>query len=339
MHTNLPKHLWRAALAAAGIAWLVAALPTTALAASHGYRVIAEIAPSRGGELNGEPLQGPEGQLYLTARSGGEHGHGAVLQVGASGEVSVLHAFRNRRDGGAPASGLVRGADGWLYGSTRSGGEVNQGALYKMSPQGRFKPLYSFRRFEDGAFPGKLLLASDGNFYGTTESGGATERGTVFRLTPQGVFTVIHHFSGLPADPAQPVCELIQARDGLLYGTSLDGGGQGAGTLFRIGLDGRGLTVLHRFMGDGHEGRFPTTALLQAGDGNFYGTTSSTGFDIGNTGAAYRLTPQGEFTLLRLFDAELDGAQPQGTLIQGSDGDFYGTTTTGGPVAAAPCFA
>ena len=323
-------------MAAAG--WLGTGLPARGLAADHGYRVVASLPPEQGRQLNGDLVQDATGAFYVTAKSGGAHGHGTVTRIGPDGEVTVLVSFMNRRDGGAPGSGLVWAADGCLMGSTRTGGAANMGTLFRMAPDGRLTRLHWFERFEDGAFPSRLLLASDGNYYGTTESGGHTERGTVFRLTPAGKFSTIHHFSGLPEDPAQPVAELVQGHDGLLYGTSLDGGGSGSGTVYRIGLDGGDLAVLHRFSGNGHEGRFPTTALLLATDGHFYGTTKSTGFDIGDTGAAYRLSPSGEFTLLHVFDAELDGAQPDGALVQAADGHFYGTTTTGGPLGGGTVF-
>lgn len=316
--------------------WGGCALLASAFAAGHGYRAIAVLAPEQGDQLNGELLQGAAGELYVTAQSGGAHGHGAVIRVGVAGEVTTLHSFKDRRDGGEPDSGLIRGSDGWFYGSTRLGGAMHQGAIFRMSPEGAMTTLHSFERHGDGAFPSRLLQASDGNFYGAAESGGLTERGTVFRLTPAGKFKVIHHFTGLVGEPAQPAAELIQGRDGLLYGTTLDGGSS-AGTIFRMRLDGSGLTVLHRFT-NGHEGRFPTSALLQASDGNFYGTTKSTSFDIGDTGAAYRLTPAGEYTLLRVFDAEADGAQPDGALIQAANGDFYGTTTTAGPRGGGTVF-
>ena len=336
-HPRLQRRgtLARRAFAATAF-WVGSALLTGASAADKGYRVVADFTPEQGSLLNGSLVQDAAGDLYVTATTGGARDRGSVARVSLDGQVAVLHSFDRSRQGLTPRHGLILAQDGFFYGSTMAGGADNQGTVFRMAPDGTLSILHRFERHADGAFPSKLLQASDGNFYGTTASGGQAERGTVFRLTPAGHFKVLHHFSGLPEDPAQPTAELIQGRDGLLYGTSLDGGGSGGGTIFRIRTDGSGLTVLHRFS-DPNGGRFPGTALLEASDGNFYGTTQSSA-DIDATGTAYRITPAGEFTHLHLFDEEAEGAQPDGALIQAANGDFYGTTTTGGPHGGGTVF-
>jgi len=327
--------LARLAVAATAF-WLGSASMAGTIAADDGYRIVARFTPEQGSMLNGSLVQDAAGDLYVTAMVGGARGRGSVARVSPHGQVTVLHSFERPRQGLNPQHGLILASDGFFYGSTMAGGAVNQGTIFRMASDGTLTTLHEFERRRDGAFPSKLLQASDGNFYGTTPSGGQAERGTVFRITPAGEFEVILHFSGVPGDPAQPTAELIQGRDGLLYGTSLDGGGTGGGTIFRLCPDGSGLTVLHAFVAP-HGGRFPGTALLEASDGNFYGTTKSSG-DIDNTGTAYRITPAGEFTQLHLFDEEQDGAQPDGALIQAANGDFYGTTTTGGPRGGGTVF-
>jgi uncharacterized repeat protein (TIGR03803 family) len=329
---------WSRRALAATACWLGSALLTGALAAANGYQVVASLTREQGSMLNGAPVQDAAGALYLTARIGGADDLGSIVRIGLEGEVTVLRSFDDRRKhhrGHTPQHGLILADDGYFYGSTMAGGRANQGTIFRLSPQGELQQLHWLDRARDGAFPSKLLRASDGNFYGTTPSGGANERGTVFRLTPGGEFKVVHHFSGLPEEPAHPTAELIQARDGLLYGTSPDGG-FGGGTVFRLRLDGSALTVLHRFVGP-DDGRFPETALIEGQDGNFYGTTRYTR-SVGDTGVAYRVTPAGEYTVLHVFDEERDGAQPDGALIQGRDGDFHGTTTTGGPRGGGTVF-
>jgi uncharacterized repeat protein (TIGR03803 family) len=312
----------RRALAATAL-WLGSALLTGAIAADNGYRVVAGFTPEQGNMLNGALLQDAAGDLYVTAMLGGARDRGSVARVSLDGQVTVLHSFDRHRQGLNPQHGLIWASDGFFYGSTMAGGAVNQGTIFRMAPDGTLTTLHSFVREADGAFPSKLLQAGDGNFYGTTPSGGQSERGTIFRITPAGQFEVLHHFIG-QCDPAQPTAELIQGRDGLLYGTSLDGGCSGGGTIFRIGLDGGGLVVLHRF-NDLHGGRFPGTALVEASDGNFYGTTKF-GADADAGGTAYRI------------HEKADGARPDGALIQAANGDFYGTTTTGGPRGGGTVF-
>lgn len=199
----------------------------------------------------------------------------------------------------------------------------------------------------DGVQPyGALLQASDGNFYGTTAAGGANSCsaqpnfcGTVYRLTPGGVATVLHSFDDSPRDGWKPVAALIQGRDGSLYGTTANGGEHGAGTVFKLTLNGV-YTVLYSFGSYTGDGATPGGALLQATDGNFYGTTVSGGanscFGVPNScGTLFKLTPSGVETLLYSFGASsADGALPQGALVQAADGNIYGTTTAGG---ANPC--
>jgi uncharacterized repeat protein (TIGR03803 family) len=175
-----------------------------------------------------------------------------------------------------------------------------------------------------------LTQASDGNFYGTTTSSRDFPNGTVFRLTPSGLVTVLHAFAG-GMDGAWPAAALIQGSDGNLYGTTTGGGspllGSGQGTIFQMTLDGT-ETILHVFIG-GDDGAYPRTALIQATDGNFYGTTYNGGATPYGLGTIFRMTPSGAVTILHGFvDFGGDGAFPNG-LIQARDGNFYGTTSAG----------
>ncbi len=201
----------------------------------------------------------------------------------------------------------------------------------------------------DGNSPnGPLLLASDGNFYGTTRSGGGNRCldfdnfcGTLFRLTPGGAYTVMHRFGGFPADGEQPGGPLIQGSDGALYGVTIVGGAHGFGTVFRIALDGT-YAVLHSFGATSAAGKLPLGRLVQAIDGNIYGTTLSGGggahcpdSDV-ECGTAFRLSPNGEHVVLHAFGSVPgDGASPS-ALIQAGDGSFYGTTASGGNLSCRP---
>jgi uncharacterized repeat protein (TIGR03803 family) len=85
-------------------------------------------------------------------------------------------------------------------------------------------------------------------------------------------------------------------------------------------------SILYTFSGASF-GNHPSSGLIQASDGNFYGTL----YDYyGFNGSVYRLTPSGEFTTIYAFGGGLDGALPETSLIEGPDGALYGTTSAGG---------
>lgn len=180
---------------------------------------------------------------------------------------------------------------------------------------------------------GGLIQATDGNFYGTTEIGiGASKFGTVFRITPGGVLTTLHTFNN--TDGAEPVAALVQGTDGNLYGTTARGGANicklrasyllSCGTVFKITLAGT-FTSLDSF--DQATGYLASASLIEAKDGNFYGTTPWGG--TSNFGTVFKVTPAGTLTVLHNFDAT-DGEKSYGALVQGTDGDLYGTTSFGG---------
>ncbi len=129
---------------------------------------------------------------------------------------------------------------------------------------------------------------------------------------------------------ANPRAGLVQATDGNFYGTTGNGGAHGAGTVFRMTPSGT-LTTLHDF--NGTDGEFPYAGLVQATDGNFYGTTIQGGASyappINGCGTVFRITSAGALTTLHSFTCT-DGAQPFAGLVQATDGNFYGTTTSGG---------
>jgi uncharacterized repeat protein (TIGR03803 family) len=188
--------------------------------------------------------------------------------------------------------------------------------------------LYSFAGGSDGVMPrGGLIQGLDGNLYGTTLDGGTAGDGTIYSITPDGIETVLHSF-GVGGDGAQPLGALIQASDGNFYGTSHGGGPNGAGTVFETTPAGV-ETVLYSFAYPGTDVFNPTSRLLQASDGNFYGTGNNGGSN--SLGAIFKVTPAGVETVLYSFGATMnDGMYPASGLIQGSDGNFYGTTSGGG---------
>jgi uncharacterized repeat protein (TIGR03803 family) len=256
---------------------------------------------------------------------------GTLFKLTPDGAETVLHFFSGGADGGQPTGSLVQGDDGNFYGTTSYG----SGTVFAITPQGEEAVLYSFPNYtDDGSKPSSLILGSDGNFYGTTFIGGNSNYGTVFRITPAGAETVLYSFLG-GSDGELPSASLAEGNDGNFYGTTPFGGGSGDGTIFRITPTGE-ETVLYSFRGGTANGANPYTALVQGDDGSFYGTTQAGGNENSNPcgggcGSLFKITPSGNETVLYLFaGSTTDGALPAGSLVQGSDGNFYGTTSAGG---------
>jgi uncharacterized repeat protein (TIGR03803 family) len=293
--------------------------------------------PSGGGNPAAPLVQATDGNLYGTAEYGGEYDGGAVFRITPSGGLTTLYKFCSESectDGEYPAAGLLQAADGNLYGTTTSGGTQANGTVFKMTLRGSFTTLHSFDG-TDGHFPeGALVQAGDGNLYGTTFGGGANAYGTVFKISSSGTLTVLYSFCSQAGctDGSLPHAGLVQGTDGNLYGTTEEGGANGGhGTVFMITLSGT-LTTLHSFCSQSGcpDGATPW-GLIQATDGDFYATTQSGGEN--GRGTVFQITPAGTLTTLYSFcslSACHDGGLPLAGLVQGTDGNFYGTTQVGG---------
>jgi|GEM_PF-2125925 len=328
-------------------------------------------------------IEGSDGNFYGTAGTGGanfERGGGTAgtaWMITPSGTFTTLYSFcaqvdpktENCLDGENP-DGIIEGSDANFYGTTSSGG-LNAfggarpaGIVFKLTPSGVLTTLYSFCSqdpdgldCQDGQQPGGLIEGSDGNFYGITPVGGqfgisTTSGGTVFKLTPSGTLTTLHSFCSAE-DPSTGNCldgngpaGVIEGSDGNFYGTTSGGGAYSEGTVFKLTPSGT-LTTLYSFCSQGDssthdclDGADPSAGVIEGSDGNFYGTTHAGGESASETGAgtAFMITPSGTLTTLYPFCSQeapnttdcLDGAEPDAALIEGSDGNFYGTTAIGG---------
>lgn len=189
-----------------------------------------------------------------------------------------------------------------------------------------FKVLYTFTGGNDGANPYGTLLRRNGNLYGTTYAGGTDNAGTVFKLAPGGTETVLYSFTG-GSDGGNPLAQrLIRDAAGNLYGTTLAGGTNNGGTVFRLAPDGT-ETVLHAFTG-GNDGSNPSAGLIANGKGDLFGTTLGGGANSGGT--VFRLASDGTESVLHAFGGANDGAHPLAVLVRDKAGNFYSTTDLGG---------
>ena len=278
-----------------------------------------------------------------------EQAFATVFQVTPGDALNTLYTFTTTPIEGplTASAGLVQGSDGALYGTTQYGGANGNGSVYKVTTAGVVTVLYSFETGTGETAAGDngddplagLTLGSDGNFYGTTNN-------TIFKVTSAGTLTTIYTFTGVGTEfpgSGAGISALVQGRDGNFYGTTQTGGANNQGMIFSVTPAGA-FTMLYSFSGFGSQnrGNNPVAGLIQASDGNFYGTTQFGGAN--GEGSVFEITPGGQFTTLYSFtsvsltDVNTDGAQPVAALVQGSDGSLYGTTYVGGPNGAGTVF-
>jgi uncharacterized repeat protein (TIGR03803 family) len=273
-----------------------------------------------------------KGNLYGTTQYGGENYRGSVFELSPPSEPggpwveTTLYSFKGPpTDGQNPSAGLLIDSEGNLYGNAGGGGFHNSGIVFEITPAGTEKILHYFKGSpDDGSGPaGVLVRDSQGNFYGTTGGGGTNNDGTIFKLTPAGKESILYNFSGKP-DGRYPVSGVIRDSQGNLYGTTLEGGANNGGSVFKFSAGVE--TVLHSFHSTSTDGQFPYDGLLLDSAGNLYGTTSNGG--TSNYGVVYEITAAGAEEILYTFKGgEHDGAIPFCTLIMDSQGNLYGTTS------------
>jgi|HubBroStandDraft_5_1064220.scaffolds.fasta_scaffold00002_84 uncharacterized repeat protein (TIGR03803 family) len=271
------------------------------------------------------------GMLYGTTTSG-TAGYGTVFRVSPSGSETVLYSFKGTPDGDGPIGGLIS-VNGELYGTTEYGGSgtgstcgppLGCGTVFELSTSGVEQVLYNFQGgASDGSFPLAGLTAVNDTLYGTTGgSGFGADVGTVFSVTASGEERVLYSFKGIHGDGANPMASLINV-NGMLYGTTRDGGAHNNGTVFSVTTAGL-ERVLHSFKG-GSDGAHPYAELANL-NGKLYGTTHSGGSY--SYGTVFSITTSGAESVLHSFSGT-QGAYPEAGLI-GVKGTLYGTTAYGG---------
>jgi|HubBroStandDraft_6_1064221.scaffolds.fasta_scaffold68231_2 uncharacterized repeat protein (TIGR03803 family) len=289
----------------------------------------------------------------------------AATPIASRAQTFTLLASFEGSDGSHPYEvSLAQGRDGNFYGTTVLGGNNNCtngcGTVFRVTPAGALKTIYGFcsqTNCTDGANPyAGLVLGDDGNLYGTTYAGGANPNdcvgesfgcGTIFKITPEGALTTLYSFCvAYPSctDGDLPYAGLTQGSDGSFYGTTGFGGANGAGTIFKVTSLGK-LTTLYSFCARTNcsDGSFPQAALVQATDGDFYGTNVEGGNAancFGGCGTVFKITARGNLTTLYTFCGRPecpDGFEPQG-LVEGADRNFYGVTIDGAAVDNGTAF-
>jgi uncharacterized repeat protein (TIGR03803 family) len=237
-------------------------------------------------------------------------------------------------DGLNPSAELAMDGAGNFYGTTEAGGFFGWGMVFKYQLDGTYTILTNFVGTNGAGPDGKLLRLADGSFLGTALHGGAHTNGTIFRVTTNGMLTTLYDFGAvtngtLPLDGANPWSVLTAAADGNYYGTTEQGGTQGCGLVFGVNTNGT-LTNVASFDGlsSGYPRGTPHYAganLVQAPDGNFYGTTP-----VRDVGSIFAFVPGGSVDTVYSFSSATTGWLPLAGLALGSDGCLYGTTSSAG---------
>jgi uncharacterized repeat protein (TIGR03803 family) len=297
------------------------------------------------------PLTKPlylNGKFYGTTSSGGGGCNcGTIYEFtpSASGGIyKTIYTFKNAGDGVVPLGNIVADTSGNIYGVTGSGGAASVGTVWELSPgtggTWNHTDIWDFGELEnDGSGPDAgLIIDGAGNLYGTTDSGGTSFAGTVFELSPgsngQWNESILHSFSG--PDGYGPKAELIMDAKGDLYGTTMSGGTDSDGVVFKMSpVSGGGWseTVIYNFTGGGDQG-FPEAPVWMDSKGNLYGTTIGTENNVlfgtvyellRNTGGTWT-----ESTLHTFTGDDGDGAVPAGGVTFDGKAHLYGTTSEGG---------
>lgn len=271
--------------------------------------------------------QGRDGNFYSMSEHGGTGARGAAFKITPSGTETLLASFVTT-NGLYPWGGLTLGTDGNLYGTTLQGGGTSCqfgagcGIVLKMTPAGVLTTLFAFPATDsNGLYPyAPPIQGTDGNFYGSTPvgNGGAT----LYKMTPTGTMTLLHQFNVTDGDFVSG--QLVQGTDGNFYGGSFQGGTSSAGVLFKVTSTGV-FTLLHNFTGSDGTSAW---GLIQGTDGNFYGATVGGG--TSNAGVIFKITSSGAYTVLYNLNGTTDGLNPYSSLIQATDGNFYGVANAGG---------
>lgn len=277
---------------------------------------------SMGSPLDGPIVEGSDGWLYLGDHAGPTpYGRIARISKAANPSVATVYEFQGGAEDGDFAQDLLIGPDGYLYGTTFSGGEFGAGVLFRLRLDGSgYEVLHHFAG--GSPFVGNFapVSASDGGRCGTRLGSGPYFGGSVYCFDALGEVSYPHHFGR--SDSAFPVGPLVQGGDGSLYGVTRGGGSAGHGTFYRLSRDGSTFSVLQHFTGDRLES--PAGDLVLGTDGWFHGISKSlVGSD---TGAVFRVPPDGQ-ALERVLGIRTQGGS--GRLASGPDGSTFVVETGG----------
>jgi uncharacterized repeat protein (TIGR03803 family) len=261
---------------------------------------------------------GPDSHLYGTTLAGGASNGGIVFRLEDDHSTTTLHDFDNAADGSPLVTSLILASDGLLYGITANGGPNGTGTIFRISTTGDFEMLHGLDATEGSTATAPLFEAAPGVFLGTASFGGDSNEGTAFKFELPGTFTRLYSFATFTG--SAPYSPFIDAGNGFFWTMTTQGGANGIGEVFQTNLDGSSTSIVASL--ESPEGMEPEAPLLQAADGNLYGTAA-----LGGTfpGTIFRIEGGDVFHLVHELTF-LEGSQPVGPLVEGADGAIYGGT-------------
>lgn len=275
----------------------------------------------------GSLIQLSNGTFYGTTALGGTSNSGTIFEMVPGNNPVVLHSFNSATDGAQPFGGLYLATDGFLYGTTSTGGPNGAGTAFRIATDGsQFTMLHGFPSSAgDGANPQAAMTQGfDGFLYATTLNGGAFNQGAVFKMDTSGNVTVLHSLNGT-TDGGHPYSVLVQADQDNFFGTASTGG-HGAGLLFKLDFK-LIFSIKHRFHAD-TEGSTPISGISFGGNGSLFGVLTTGG--PGGGGALYATDQYGTLTIIQSFSSAGGFFNATGIPVQAPDSSVYGTAQMGG---------
>ncbi len=316
--------------ATCGVAYKVT--PTGTLTVLHEF---CQNACTDGGVPYSGLILSPSGNFYGTNTQDLVNHGGTLYEMTPTGTVTPVHSFSLANAEGTPYGPVTLIPSGF-YGISGTGGPDGDGMIYEVTSSGTLTTLDTFdgtNGFEIPYAGVSLLQLPTGNLLGVTAYGTQSTNGcgSIFQMTPKGALTTVYGFSNTSTFGCGPT-GLVEGPKGNFYGTATGGGTANDGVVFQLTQNGT-VTVLHSFCSESNcaDGSNPATGLLLGTDGNLYGTTLFGGTN--GQGVIYQITPGGAYQVLYNFCSQsgcADGGNSYGSLIQGTDGNFYGATSTGG---------
>jgi uncharacterized repeat protein (TIGR03803 family) len=282
---------------------------------------------SDGGYPSGGLTLGSNGNFYGTTQQGGTANQGVVFQMTSAGAITILHNFNAGLDGAFPWGPPILASDGNLYG-TASGGAGAFGLLYKVTTTGTYSTVYAFSA-ADGYYPmASPTQGIDGNLYVPVALGGSEFCGTIDKITTAGVLVSSYSFP-CGAGGSFPVGPLVQDANTNFFSTTMDGGTNGEGTIYKI-TPTMVVTILHSFGATFGDGEYPSAGLALGTDGKYYGSAAEGG--TYDDGILFNTQKTGFYTDLYSFNnsANLMQESPLSPPVEYTTGLLYGVTEYGG---------
>ena len=300
-------------------------VPTVSISSPASPSTLASFNPyPNGTQLFSGVIEDSRGNFFGTAYEGGASGVGTVYEVAAGSNTVTTIASFNNANGAYPSAGLVEDSGGNLFGTTSAGGATGTGTVFEVAAGSN--AIITLASFNNGAYPrAGLVQDSNGNLFGTTDAGGASNVGTVFELAAgSNTITTLASFNN--TNGAYPRAGLIEDSNGNLFGTTVEGGADGDGTVYEVAAGSNTITPIASF--NYTNGALPYAGVVEDSSGDLFGTSNGGGAN--GVGTVYEVAAgSNTITTLAPFNGT-NGNNVQAGLIEDGSGNLFGTSNGGG---------